>query len=262
MNFDWTKYKRVFAFGCSFTSYIYPTWSDIIAHEIPNSEYYNFGKSGMGNLGISSRIAEANTKFKFNETDLVLVMYSTMYREDRWIEGTWETHGNVFNQGYYDKSFVKNYVDPVGCMIRDLSLIELSSRYVKSLPCDSLILKGSTLEDECIYVEDQETMKTVKNLYSDIWDSFPPSLFEVIRNEKWHVTAERIVNGQSFGDTHPTPIEYYDYLIKIGINLSNSTKKYAEYSELRCHSFKTFDDWEINFPELSVLQQKMDRILF
>ena len=48
MHIDFNKYKRVFAFGCSFTNYIYPTWADLIMHEMPSAECYNFGKAGGG----------------------------------------------------------------------------------------------------------------------------------------------------------------------------------------------------------------------
>ena len=34
MIFDWTKYKRFFTFGCSFTCYMWPTWADIISKEM------------------------------------------------------------------------------------------------------------------------------------------------------------------------------------------------------------------------------------
>jgi hypothetical protein len=43
MNIDFFKYKRFFAFGCSFTKYHCPSWSDLISKEMPNAEYVNFG---------------------------------------------------------------------------------------------------------------------------------------------------------------------------------------------------------------------------
>ena len=46
-NIDIKKYKRFFAFGCSFTRYEWITWADIIAYHIKES--YNYGRSGGGN---------------------------------------------------------------------------------------------------------------------------------------------------------------------------------------------------------------------
>jgi hypothetical protein len=44
---DVHKYKRFFAFGRSFTDYLWPTWADIIGREIPY--YENWGHGAAGN---------------------------------------------------------------------------------------------------------------------------------------------------------------------------------------------------------------------
>ena len=49
---DFSKYKRLFVFGCSFTQYRWPTWADIIAKDNPHLEYFNTANSGAGNLYI------------------------------------------------------------------------------------------------------------------------------------------------------------------------------------------------------------------
>ena len=65
--------KRLFAFGCSYTLYSYPTWVDFIG--INFEEHYNYGRSGASNTFIMNRIIEANDQFKFNpDTDLILIM--------------------------------------------------------------------------------------------------------------------------------------------------------------------------------------------
>ena len=97
---DFKKYKRFFAFGCSMTSYGWPTWADIIAQEIP--EYYNYAQSGGGNLFISCQVTEASLRHKFTDTDLVMVMWSSVAREDRHVNGNWLTPGNIYTQNYYD----------------------------------------------------------------------------------------------------------------------------------------------------------------
>ena len=38
---DKKKYKRFFAFGCSYTEYFWPTWPDIIGQEIPYYENWD-----------------------------------------------------------------------------------------------------------------------------------------------------------------------------------------------------------------------------
>lgn len=230
MQYDWLKYKRVFAFGCSFTHCWYPTWADIIFNETKNSTCYNFGKAGMGNLAISARIAEANVKFKFNETDLVLVMYTSLFREDRWLEGKWQAHGCIYNQPYYDPNFVKNYVDPIGCLIRDLSLIEMSSSYVRSLSCDNLILLSSDVHDDGT-IFSNEYMTTAPNVishYSSTLESFPLSLKETLFPNGWVTRRTHIKGNKINEDDHPLPSDYYDYLSTIGLNLSEDTALYID----------------------------------
>jgi hypothetical protein len=55
-----SKYKRLFTFGCSFTRYLWPTWADILAEDIPY--YENWGCGGAGNLYISNAIMEAHNR--------------------------------------------------------------------------------------------------------------------------------------------------------------------------------------------------------
>ena len=140
MNIDLTKYKRFFAFGCSFTCYLWPTWADIVSKEMPQAKFYNLGKQGAGNLCISSKVAEANNRFKFTDTDLVMVMFSSYTREDRWVESEWVTHGNVFVNDVYPKDWVRKFADERGYLIRDASLIDLTTGYLKSLSCDSFTM--------------------------------------------------------------------------------------------------------------------------
>lgn len=261
MYFDWQKYKRVFAFGCSFTAYTYPTWASLIFQECTNAEHYNFAKPGMGNLGIASRIAEANTKYNFNEDDLILVMYTTFFREDRWITDRWETHGCVYSQGYYNKNFVKNYVDPIGCLIRDFAQIELSTRYLNSLPCDTLMLKASDIRDEgkhFIY-ESPNRYDAITATYDTLWNQFPPSLREVMFPNGWEVRSKRLSNGKEHIDRHPITIDYYDYLIKLGLNLSESTREYAIMSSEKIqYIVHSEEEWKNQFPEVEKQNRTLD----
>lgn len=250
MNFS--KYKRVFAFGCSFTNYVYPTWANLLFHESVNAKCYNFGKPGMGNLAISSRIAEANTRFKFNEDDLVIVMYTTMFREDRWLHEQWQSHGNVYNQPFYDQNFVKKYVDPIGCMIRDLSVVELSSSYVRNTPCDSLFLKSSDLKDECDFVEEDNPIvyRKLIDLYSPLWDGFPKSLKETLFPNGWVTRSVKKSQGQVVNDSHPITTDYYHYLTSIGVDLSERTYQYALEADRKLNLYEDYNEWVNYFPEV------------
>lgn len=103
--------KRFFAFGCSYTSYSWPTWADFISQSSLFDEAYNFGVIGAGNQLILTRLVNAHRVFKFTADDTVIVCWSTVNREDRIKNRAWVAGGNVFNHFYYDESFLDKYWD-------------------------------------------------------------------------------------------------------------------------------------------------------
>lgn len=52
--------SRLFAFGCSFTHYKWPTWADIVARDF--KVYENWGRGGAGNFYPYSALIECHTK--------------------------------------------------------------------------------------------------------------------------------------------------------------------------------------------------------
>ena len=103
MNFK--NYKRFFAFGCSFTQYHWPTWANIISEEF--NESYNYGRTGAGNFFIYQSLIEAILKHKINKDDLVMIMFSNVTREDRFVKKHgWITPGNLYFQNVYDEKFL------------------------------------------------------------------------------------------------------------------------------------------------------------
>jgi hypothetical protein len=240
-------YKRVFTFGCSFTKYIYPTWADIISTELPNSEYYNFGKIGSGNLLISNRIAQANAMFKFCETDLVLIMFSTACREDRYLSGKWVTPGNVFVQrGWYDKAFVKNYCDPEGFLIRDSGIIELVKGYMGALSCDTHYFSiSSWLADMSNTPE--PTINRINQIYDECIPNTATPVLDVVTPALKHWIRP---DGTIQPDLHPDTSQYKEYLEAIGLQLTNLSGDYVDDAMDKIHAAKYKTDFKILFPEL------------
>jgi len=223
MNIDWTKYKRFFSFGCSFTSYMWPTWADVVSKEMPNAEFFNLGVSGCGNLLISLRVAEANARFKFTDTDLIMVMFTTYTREDRYIDDKWLTAGNIYHNDIYPKQWVKEFCNERGYLIRDAALMENTTRYLESLPSDSYCMLSVPFREGANECDSpyENVNSDIYNLYSDTFIKFPPSMYELELKNMWEP------DYKGFDDGHPTTIRYYNYLEKIGLTLSESTKQFA-----------------------------------
>lgn len=238
---SFNQYKRFFAFGCSLTKYNWPTWADIISQEVP--EYYNYAKSGGGNLFISNSIVEANLTHKFTENDLVIVMWSSVTREDRYKNNTWETPGNIFTQGDIDMSFVSKWADERFYLIRDLALIEQTSVYLNQLPCDSDMLKMVDFEETKI--EDNikgNHVEDILKLYEPTMQKVKPAIVDVVYNGLWPKLPMRGWNGSGQTiDYHPTPLGHLKYLQSF-YTVTDKMKKYAQEYDEKVLESECFED--------------------
>lgn len=253
---DFTKYKRFFAFGCSFTSYIWPTWADIVSKEMPQAEFFNLGKSGAGNLCISSRVAEANNRFKFTDTDLVMVMFSSYTREDRWVEYEWMTRGSVYVNNVYSTDWVRKFADERGYLIRDASLIDLTVRYLKSLPCNSYCMMSVPFKPNAESLNsDDVAPNDILEVYADTLNSMNPSLFELELNG-WNTDYKKFTDG------HPSPIKYLNYLEKLGFVFTESTKQYAVDSTRILFEEESREAVQAKFPEQDANVTKGQKLMF
>ena len=139
---------RIFAFGCSLTQYFYPTWADILIHQYRAKGYEgsNWAKSGAGNQYINMRLWEANTIHKFNKDDVILLQWSSMFREDRYHMGRgWWTPGNfgqytvtddmpfVLNNFRYESAWI--WADIMHCTMRDCATISATHKALDAIGC-------------------------------------------------------------------------------------------------------------------------------
>jgi hypothetical protein len=261
MNLEFNKYKRVFAFGCSFTSYLWPTWADVIASECPDALFFNFGRSGAGNLNISCRIAEAHNVFKFSSTDLVMVMWSSYSREDRWVNGSWLTCGNIFGNDTYDATFRKKFADPLGYLIRDMGVIYNTHKMLETLPCDTLKLFSYSVKtklDEGEHIYNFSKYNQLITAYKDFIDeNIKDTMFDTLFVDKKEINDL----GHNFirfnrktieYDPHPNTLTYYNYLKMLDINLTEKSKVFAEESYAKLKKCVTQDEIQKAFPEVGL----------
>lgn len=242
-NLDLTKIKRLIVFGCSFTNYYWPTWADILRHELPNAEYFNFARCGGGNLFIASRLSEAEQKLKFNENDLVITMWTTLCREDRYFHGNWCLPGNIFTQQIYNKDFVDKFAQPEGYLVRDLALMKLTIDASKSYQSNTIFLHAQKFDSQQEKDHRNEFVSNTKKIiksYKSLTDTFIQGFFEKEMNQIWengHTYQDP--NHGTFQDYHPNPIRHFNYLKKIGFNLSDKTKKFAHDANEKLLKTKT-----------------------
>ena len=248
MKIDFEKYKRLFTFGCSFTNYYWPTWANIIHQEMPEAELFNLGRAGAGNLYIHSLLMEADARYKFSETDLVMVMFSSYTREDRWVKdkGGWFTPGNIVSNDVYPKDWVKEFADERGYMIRDAALIHSVLNYMKHSPATGHALLSTyflTANDFRNY--NVTETKDIIGVYKDSLSTLPMPLENYETNRFWS-------RDYSVPDGHPSPIRHYEYLCQLGINLTDASKKYATDAHdllRKCNTLEDIHDTMNTFPK-------------
>jgi hypothetical protein len=252
---DLSKYKRLFTIGCSFTEYFYPTWANVLSKSMPNAEFYNLGLSGTSNPFIANRLVEGNLKFKFCETDLVVVMWTTTARETHYVRGRWYNPGNIFSQGEYSKEFVEKFADPNGYLIRDLATIEMATAYANNLPCTYIGLLSTPIDfhylgDTNLTYDDAMTSKIV-DTYQDLLSTFPKSMFELEMNRHW-TPGSRYSSSYFKGirdDYHPSPTRYCNYLTKVGFPITEDAINYAKATTATMKTFSHRSDFTVEFPE-------------
>ena len=190
--------SRFFAFGCSYTAFAWPTWSDFVGLRFPD-KYYNYGRSGAANNFIFHHLVEMHERHTFTKNDLIIIQWSEMMRESRYLNGWWHANGSIANS--YPKEYIKQYVDPRGFLIRDLTMIAAVTHILDSIGCEYHYL---TLNNFAF-------SKDISELYTSYLNLMKPSYQKVIGELKSRTLCEQIL----IKDPHPTPSEHYKFLSQV-----------------------------------------------
>jgi hypothetical protein len=167
----------------------------------------NWGKSGGGNHFIFNSVVECSLRHKFTPEDTVIVMWTNILREDRYVDNKWISPGNMYTTTIYTKEYVEKYIDIKGCLIRDLAFIHGTKKYLESLGVKHIFLSMVPIINW-----DQYSSKKVENadpicqLYTDTLNFIRVSMFESVYKNDWH-SKPRIVF-----DSHPSPSVHLEYL--------------------------------------------------
>jgi len=135
--------KRLFTFGCSYTSYSWPTWANLLS--ISYDEFYNWGLAGLGNRAIAERIVEAHHRHTFTKDDLIIVQWSSHLRNDWYHEhslperrSNWKTAGSIFNylnESLYDQKWIDTFFYEPAYLMHTLNNIGLTQGFLNSTGC-------------------------------------------------------------------------------------------------------------------------------
>ena len=226
--------RRLFAFGCSFTKYYWSTWADILGKEFDYFE--NWGKAGAGNMFIANSVVESSIKNKFTKDDTIMIMWSGMTREDRYLDKTnkWMVGGNIYTYNCYDEEFVKKYIHVRGCYIRDLAQIHLVSHYLEKIGCSHAFMSMVDLNNPTskFHTDVSDEIDDLLEFYKDTLIKFKPSVHKIIFNNNWNSRPTQPNKERS--NAHPIPSEHLEYLEKIlpEYSISQETKDWVKKEDI------------------------------
>ena len=215
--------KRLFVFGCSFTNYCWSTWANCLAPEYDSFE--NWGQPGGGNHYIFNSVMEADQRHRFTTGDTIIVCWTSVDREDRYVEGQWHTPGNAhFAINVYNPEYLKTHWDERGWLIRDLAYIKSVKTLLETRP--GVQWKFLSMEEisPIPWPEDNhESLQDVMQLYRDVIESIHPSYDQtVFKDTGW---------PNRNGNSHPSPaqhLEYLDTVLPGYVTLSETRNRIAE----------------------------------
>jgi len=208
---------RLFTFGCSFTYYAWPTWANIAAVD-KNCEFYNFGMAGIGNVGISQRILEADCKFNFTKDDKIMIMWTSWTREDKIIGYDYEAGGSIF--GKYPTAWLKNNFHYADIIVKNSNAIIATNQMYKDL----ILWQGAAFKNDFMEVGDIE-FSSFKDYDKEFYNSLI-KMYDVKMPKYEFIGFEESGNKFSFdclNDSHPDILDHLSIVNKI-IPLKQKTK--------------------------------------
>jgi len=193
--------KRLFTFGCSFTSYSWSTWADILGTTA--EEFQNWGMSGTGNQFILASVTECHQRNQFQPDDTVIVCWTNVMRDDRYSSG-WSTLGNIYTQPLYDPAWVRQWITERGCLIRDLAALSAVTHMLKYHQVNYRFLSMVPFDQADQYCASENPNQDLLLLYNEYLNMIKPSYWEVLK-DRVPLTF----------DAHPSPADHLRYLDQV-----------------------------------------------
>jgi len=254
--------KRFFAFGCSYTSYSWPLWSNMLSLEY--DEFYNWGLAGIGNRAIAERLIEAHHRHTFTKDDLIIVQWSSHLRHDWYHQiscpdrrAGWKTAGSIFNYinaSLFEQKWVDTFFFEPAYLMHTLNNISLAQGFLDSIGCEWYMTSigdvrnmGEDFRDGPGYGEKPiHNRDKIESLNGHVWDLIPElKIYEekIWKNNQDHwlmpleLLAQKhqdltfefddtIAPGGKFLDIHPSPHQsliWLDSELRDKLSLSDET---------------------------------------
>ena len=249
--------NRLFAAGCSYTQYSYPTYVDYLSAGF--SKTYNYGSCGAGNEFIFASAMHLIREFKPKDNDVLIVQWSALGRNDTIEFGKtgYTLMGSLDWQDFYPKEWVQKFVNPVQ---HGLMLINYADAIKAYADANNVRLIQTQMFDPTIsgYLgEPYET--TIFNKFKHYIRKYMPKneLKQMFKRNNFSRSIEEFIlrqpkeerlyflNGTEIQeDSHPSPYGHWLYACslneqyKFGIESQLNHPKVIEYRDFIDKIFK------------------------
>jgi hypothetical protein len=241
---------RIFTFGCSFTEYVWPTWADMILY---GNEGHNVGIRGSGNESILYRLLETDRKYKLNQNDTIIILFTTPIRWDLIISNNseWGEFGQVTSSSLSKYENELYTID--GLIFKSMYSITLIKDFLDKKNVKYLFGSVNNLyENYGNYFENfklsNELNSLVKITQSNVNLHLQDFHSYLYRGNFW-VTTKKWDKGAD--DYHPRPISHYKWIRDVLLKHMDIDLKITENDVLKIESnidkIKTMNECEIFF---------------
>lgn len=270
--------RRLFAFGCSFTNYIWPSWADFLGTEFDYFE--NWGIPGLGNVAIANRLAEAHSKHKFTKDDTIVIQWSSHIRNDyhtfrldpRGRISGWKTKGSIFNyinRPVYDNRWIESFFDEQSYLMYSLNSMVLVKNMLENIGCQWAMTSMSDFSKAGSDINDPNGYAENTGLDKDIWTgkgfdkNIDFSMYrETIGFDTWcesllayskhstdkHYQWQDVNDAEPWVDPHPSIGQHYNWMndvlkAKLGLPSAAPTITQQQWLDIAEKNYKETKDY-------------------
>ena len=199
--------SRLFANGCSFTDYCWPTWADYLGLLFDN--YENVGQAGSDNACMIRR--QYN---KVKEGDTVVLLWSGWNRHVKWNKAGMPTPKNINNHWQYnyerwDKNWLVNFYDPMERFVSSMDNIQAIDYQSKVIGFTAYHFSAFPWMLGEIEKYLQEKQQDVYNSYEIYNNYLMEQNLEDFREINFNLSSSTKYNTN---DLHPTPLCHFYYM--------------------------------------------------
>ena len=192
-------YNRLFVFGCSFTLYKWPTWSDYLYTGGIAKQYYNWALPGGSNDFIFHSLTECIATQDITDRDIVIIMWSQPHRIADYAHDTgWDMPGNAYL--YQDKERMIKYWNEHQSTLENLSYFYAANKILKDVGCDFLF---TSIEHVSLHTDYVNQFNNITNMF---YTSMGEALGYSSKDSQETSWRETLPN-----DRHPSPREHATY---------------------------------------------------